>query len=101
MTVLLDPSVVADLENCRTRLAKKASFEQAVASIQTIVQNNGAQFALPDAQSKLLDVLARCMTLLKTRYTSTAFWRAGSELLVQCQVRQTKVVLVCPRIAYE
>lgn len=86
MTVLLDPSVVQELENCRTRLAKKATFERAVADLQTIVQTHYVQFALPSAQSKLLDVLARCMTLLKTRYTSPAFWKTGSELLKQCEV---------------
>ena len=86
MTVLLDPSIVSDLEACRTRLAKKATFEKAVADVKVIVQSHHAQFALPSAQAKLLDVTGRCMTLLKTRYTSPAFWRIGSELLAQCQV---------------
>ncbi len=85
MAVLLDPSIVSDLEGCRARLAKKATFEKAVTELRQILQNHATQFAFPTVQAKLLDVLARCMTLLKTRYTSSAFWKAGSELLLQCQ----------------
>ena len=85
MTVLLDPSIVSDLEGCRARLAKKATFEKAVTEIRQLLQINATQFALPTVQAKLLGVLARCMTLLKTRYTSSAFWKAGSDLLLQCQ----------------
>ena len=97
MTVLLDPSVITDLQGCQTRLAKKATFEKAVTDIGHLIRNNAIQFALPTVQNKLLEVVARCMTLLKTRYTSSAFWKAGSDLLVECQVRLQRAmnVLAC------
>lgn len=83
---LLDPSVVTDLENCRTRLSKKATFESAVSDACLLVRKNQAQTALEPVQSKLMEVCTRCMTLLKTRYTSSVFWTAGKDLLALCQV---------------
>lgn len=83
---LLDPSVLSDLEKCRTRLSKKATFESAIADACFLVRNNPAQSALPPVQVKLMEVCKRCMTLLKTRYTSSAFWTAGKGFLALCQV---------------
>lgn len=84
---LLDPSVVTYLERCRTRLSKKATFESAVADACLLIRKNQAQTALEPVQSKVMEVCTRCMTLLKTRYTSSAFWTAGKDLLALCQVK--------------
>lgn len=86
MTVLLDPSMISELESCRTKLSKKATFESAIADVCLLVKANHAQAALQPVQVKLLEVCARCMTLLKTRYTSSAFWKAGKDLISSCQV---------------
>lgn len=85
MTVLLDPSMLSELESCRTRLSKKATFESAIADVCLLVKADHAQTALQPVQVKLLEVCARCMTLLKTRYTSSAFWKAGKDLISSCQ----------------
>lgn len=86
MTVLLDPSILSDLETCRTRLGKKATFEKAIVDVCLILRTQTAQRALAPVHSKLMEVCARCMTLLKARYTSTAFWKAGDEMLAESQV---------------
>ena len=86
MTVLLDPSVLSDLEKCRTRLSKKATFESAIAEACLVLRRSPAQTALAPVQVKLMEVCTRCMTLLKTRYTSAAFWTAGKDLFAMCQV---------------
>ena len=86
MTVLLDPSILSDLETCRTRLGKKATFEKAIVDTCLILHTHTAQLEFAPVQSKLMEVCARCMTLLKARYTAAAFWRAGDEMLAECQV---------------
>lgn len=87
MTVpLRESSIISYLEGCRTRLAKKATFEYAITEIKVLLDHSGVGLKLAAVQRKLVEVLARCMTLLKTRYTSSAFWKAGSDLLAQCQV---------------
>ena len=52
MTVLLDPSIVSDLEGCRARLAKNATFEKAIKEVRQLLQNNPTQFALPAVQAR-------------------------------------------------
>lgn len=89
MTVLLDPSMLSELESCRNRLSKKATFENAIADIFLLVKANPAQTAQQPVQVKLMEVCARCMTLLKARYTSPAFWKAGRDLIASCQVSCT------------
>ena len=89
MTMDLDPSLLTDIEKCRSRLSKKATFESAIAEACLLVRENPAQIALAPVQVKLMEVCARCMTLLKTRYTSAAFWMAGKEFLALCQVIST------------
>lgn len=86
MTVpLRESSIISYLEGCRTRLAKKATFEYAITEIKVLLDHSGVGLKLAAVQRKLVEVLARCMTLLKTRYTSSAFWKAGSDLLAKCQ----------------
>lgn len=82
-------SVISDLEACRSRFTKKASFEAALQDVARLIRDRMAHFALPEVESKLLELLARCVTLLKTRYTSLAFWRAGSKLLETASVSST------------
>lgn len=86
---LLDHSVLSDLEKCRTRLSKKATFESAIADACLLMRRNPAQVGLAPVQVKLIEVCTRFMTLLKTRYTSSAFWTAGKNFLALFQVSFT------------
>lgn len=81
--------IIAGLEASRSKLTKKATFEAALQDMSEIIESKSAEFALSEVESKLVEVLARCVTLLKTRYTSLAFWRAASKLLEKAQVRMS------------
>lgn len=83
---LLVASVIGELEACRNKLTKKATFETSLQDIARLIGEKTAQFALPEVEIKLLDVSARSVTLLKTRYTSPAFWRAVASMLATAQV---------------
>lgn len=83
--------ITTGLEASRSNLAKKATFEAALQDISEIIKSNPGQFALSEVESKLVEVLARCVTLLKTRYTSLAFWTAVSKLLETAQTVVTTV----------
>lgn len=85
-SILLDPSVISELEGCRARLGKKATFEAALDDTAHIISGRSSQFSDTAVQSKLLDLLARSMTLLRTRHTSVAFWRAEQRLLAASKV---------------
>lgn len=89
---LVHASVIGELEACRGKLTKKATFETSLQEVVRLIQGQTPQFALPEIEQKLLEVSARCVTLLKTRHTSPAFWRAGSELLAAAQVHKCSSV---------
>ena len=85
-STLVDNSLLSELDACRGKLTKKATFETSLKEVIRLMHQQTQQFALPEVEQKLLEVSARCVTLLKTRHTLPAFWRAGSELLAQAQV---------------
>lgn len=71
-----------DLEDIKRRLSKKATFENAVADLQKLLRDS------PDlvSQDAVFDLMKRIMVLLRTRFTSPAFWRAGRGLYETAKV---------------
>ena len=70
------------LEDIKRRVSKKATFEDAVADLQKLLQEN---FSLV-SQDAVFDIMKRIMVLLRTRFTSPAFWRAGRGLYETAKV---------------
>ncbi len=60
----------------RARLAKKATFEAALRDLQACIAADPAVACDPAVEG----LVGRSFTLLRTRYSSRAFWRAGREL---------------------
>lgn len=71
-----------DLEDIKKRVSKKATFENAVADLQTLLRDNPS-FVSEDA---VFDLIKRIMVLLRTRFTSPAFWGAGRNLYTTAKV---------------
>ena len=74
--------MAVDLEDIKKRVSKKATFENAVADLQTLLRDNPS-FVSEDA---VFDLIKRIMVLLMTRFTSPAFWRAGRDLYTTAKV---------------
>lgn len=78
-------SPAVDVADLRARLAKRTSFESAAAELTSALlrrarcrQLDGANATQPDEE--LWSAVGRAHTLLRTRYTAPAFWRAGRML---------------------
>ena len=74
--------MAVDLEDIRKRVSKKAAFEDAVADLKKLLGDNPRLIR----QDAVFDLLKRIMVLLKTRFTSPAFWRAGRALYETAKV---------------
>jgi hypothetical protein len=74
--------MAADLEDIRKRVSKKVTFENALADLQTLLRDKPS-FVREDA---VFDLIKRIMVLLRTRFTSPAFWRAGRNLYIMAKV---------------
>jgi hypothetical protein len=70
------------LAEIRQRLGKKTTFEAAVADLQAIVSADPGIAANAGFQ----DIVQRSAALLKSRYTSPAFWSAGRRLYEAARV---------------
>ncbi|KAK9819886.1 hypothetical protein WJX72_003607 [[Myrmecia] bisecta] len=73
------------LLDIRSRLAKRATFEQATSDLIALCCASGG-LELADA---VLEVVDRAFTLLKTRYTAVPFWQSGRKLMRAAQVLAT------------
>ena len=71
------------LAEIRQRLGKKTTFEAALADLQAIVRADPGIAA----NAAFQDVVQRSTALLKSRYTSPAFWTAGRRLYEAARVR--------------
>ena len=60
----------------RARLAKKATFEAAVADLEKALRASPAAASEP----AIAELIERSFTLLRTRYTAPGFWNAGRAL---------------------
>ncbi len=66
----------------KSQLEKKLTFEQGVQGcVEALAQVQGSQAV----QEPLTTLLARCMKLLKTRYSSRTFWHAGRTLFLAAE----------------
>uniref|UniRef100_A0A2P2IV38 RING-type E3 ubiquitin transferase n=1 Tax=Rhizophora mucronata TaxID=61149 RepID=A0A2P2IV38_RHIMU len=68
-----------EMEELQKQLRKKEKFEEAVASIKSIVHQN-YPLASPSLRKCIYTVVCRVATILKTRYTAPGFWLAGLQL---------------------
>ncbi|KVI01460.1 E3 ubiquitin-protein ligase AIP2 [Cynara cardunculus var. scolymus] len=72
------------LQDLQKQLGKKQMFEEAVASIRSLLH----QFypsASPSLRKSFFTVISRVATILKTRYTSPGFWSAGQGLFLEAE----------------
>ncbi|XP_076945272.1 E3 ubiquitin-protein ligase AIP2-like [Bidens hawaiensis] len=72
------------IQELQKQLGKKQMFEEAVASIRSLLH----QFYLSGSASlrkSFLTVISRVATILKTRYTSPGFWNAGLALFLEAE----------------
>lgn len=74
-------SSIHTLEELKQQLEKKGTFSAAVAGLKELVKQARNQ---PRCSPDLLQVVTRCHTLLKARYTNPAFWKAGQALFIDC-----------------
>ncbi|GLT97181.1 hypothetical protein SLE2022_147610 [Rubroshorea leprosula] len=74
-----EESLKQRLEELQKQLGKKQRFEEAVFSINSLLQNNFSS-ASPSLRKSFYTVVCRVATILKTRYTAPGFWLAGLRL---------------------
>ena len=77
-------TVVADIVAARARLAKRATFEVAISELCTIAEDRTA-ISSAGAQQELWGACCRAHQLLKSRYSSPPFWKAGQRLFISAQ----------------
>jgi E3 ubiquitin-protein ligase AIP2 len=75
------------LQGLREQLGKKQTFESAVCSAQSLFKYEFSDDCTTAIKEAWVALLQRCMTLLRTRFTSPAYWQAGYNLFTQAQVR--------------
>ncbi|KAK9839178.1 hypothetical protein WJX74_011021 [Apatococcus lobatus] len=66
------------------RLQKRSTFEVAASELLGLLRSEAAA-GLEQPSSDLFKALTRCRTILKTRFTSPAFWQSGRQLCVTVQ----------------
>ncbi|XP_076901149.1 E3 ubiquitin-protein ligase AIP2-like [Bidens hawaiensis] len=79
-----EDELVEKLQELQKQLGKKQMFEEAVASIRSLLH----QFYLsgsPSLRKSFFTVISRVATILKTRYTSPGFWNAGLGLFLEAE----------------
>ena len=81
---LADPciSMGVHIEDLRVRLGRKNTFEAALVDLERLLTADQAISAAPAFQ----DAVQRSFTLLKSRYTTPAFWAAGRRLYLAAKV---------------
>lgn len=77
-------SVEAMLSQVKQQLSRKASFEEGVKGLTTIVESRYSS-ALPEQQKELFGAVRKVGTLLQSRYTARGFWMAGLKLFSTTQ----------------
>lgn len=80
---------VDSLPDIVKRLQKRSTFESAVTELGGLLRSE-ASAGLDRPSADLFKALTRCRTVLKTRFTSPAFWQAGRHL---CFISQVATVL--------
>lgn len=73
-----------ELQALRIKLGKKQTFEEAVSSIASLLQDNFFS-ASPSLRKSIYSAVCRVATLLQTRYTTRGFWLAGLSLFEQAE----------------
>lgn len=73
------------LTEIEAQLKKKSSFEEGVTRLKDFLQCSFEESG-QDAREKAIRLVGRVHTLLRTRYSSLAFWKAGAELFNAAKV---------------
>lgn len=74
--------MAATLDEIKERMSKKATFEIAVTDLQNLLGDKPSVVS----QDAVFDLLKRVMVMLRTRFTSPAFWKAGRSLYETAKV---------------
>lgn len=74
--------MAVELDDIKRRVSKKATFEDAVADLQKLLEDNHSHVN----HDAVFDLMKRIMVLLRTRFISPAFWRAGRGLYETAKV---------------
>lgn len=72
------------LQDLQKQLGKKQLFEEAVASIRSLLKEFYPS-ASPSLRNSFYSVISRVATILKTRYTAPGFWNAGLGLFLEAE----------------
>ncbi|XP_021761088.1 E3 ubiquitin-protein ligase AIP2-like [Chenopodium quinoa] len=75
-----DEELTNQLQQLRTQLNKKQTFESAVSSIKSLLLQSYSTSS-PSTQKLFYDVVSRVATVIRTRYTFPAYLLAGVDLL--------------------
>ena len=76
---------VSSLPEIIKRLHRRSSFEGAASELLHLLRSEAAA-GLEQPSADVFKALTRCRTILKTRFTSPAFWQAGGQLCDTAQV---------------
>lgn len=72
------------LEDLQKKLGKKQMFEEAVASLKSLLRETYPS-ASPSLRKLFYSIVCRVATILKTRYTAPGFWNAGLGLFIETE----------------
>ncbi|XP_074577992.1 E3 ubiquitin-protein ligase AIP2 isoform X2 [Curcuma longa] len=79
-----EQTAMEELQSLQRKLGKKQSFEEAVASIASLVRGKYPS-ASPSLRKSMYSTVSRVATLLQTRYTTPAFWLTGLRLFEEVE----------------
>jgi hypothetical protein len=78
-------AIAATVRSLVSKLGSKRSFVRAVRELREAVLLSGAyERATAAEQSEVYSAVKRVVALLRSRYTSPQYWRAGTELFLSC-----------------
>lgn len=80
----VDLDLEKKLQELQKQLSKKHLFEEAVASIRSLLQKHYPSASL-SLQKSFYSTVCRVATILKTRYTAPGFWNAGLVLFLDAE----------------
>ncbi|KAG6467334.1 hypothetical protein ZIOFF_074838 [Zingiber officinale] len=79
-----EKTAMEELQALQRKLGKKQSFEEAVASIASLVRGQYPS-ASPSLRKSMYSTVSRVATLLQSRYTTPAFWLTGLRLFEEVE----------------
>lgn len=81
-----------DLKDIEKRLKSQKTFESALRELQAFVVAKNRVSLNQEFDAPLQHINRRVMVLLRSRYSSPAFWLAAKEAFLTCQVQPFSLV---------